>query len=277
MADLRRVAVRGPSPDADYDAARWIGGSAAIDRDAVQADHDAFVAVLEGLGCTVERLQPGLGLADAIFVYDPVWMTPVGSIQLQCAKSARKPENALLARELTNLGVPFVGALFGDAHADAGDMFWLDERTVALGRTYRTNAAGEEQLARLMAPMGIKLRTFHMPHAGGPEFCLHLMSVISPVRDDLAVVYEREAPVTLLEELAARRIQTIKVPESEYPTLACNVLAVRPGVVVMPDGNPITADLLTNAGVEVHTYPSSVLNRGEGGPTCLTRPIWRRA
>jgi N-dimethylarginine dimethylaminohydrolase len=215
-------------------------------------------------------------MADAIFVYDPVWMTPAGAIQLQCAKRARKAEGGLLIRDLMRLGVPHIGSLFGDAVADGGDMFWLDERTVALGRSYRTNAAGEEQISRLLAPMGIKVKSFHMPHGGGPELCLHLMSVISPIREDLAVVYEREAPVTLLEELAARRIETVKVPESEYATLATNVLAVRPGVVVMPAGNPITADLLTRAGVEVHTYKADTINLGEGGPTCLTRPIWRR-
>ena len=102
-----------------------------------------------------------------------------------------------------------------------------------------------------------------------------MMSVISPVRDDLAVVYEREAPITLLQELAARGINTVKVPDEEYLSLACNVLAIKPGVVVMPDGNPITAKRLKDAGVEVHTYKADVINRGEGGPTCLTRPLWR--
>jgi N-dimethylarginine dimethylaminohydrolase len=109
----------------------------------------------------------------------------------------------------------------------------------------------------------------------GPEYCLHLMSVISPIRDDLAVVYEREAPVTLLQELAKRGIKTVSVPDEEYMSLACNVLAVRPGVAVMPSGNPITAQRLRDAGVEVHTYKADVINRGEGGPTCLTRPLWR--
>lgn len=277
VAQLRRVAVRAPASDGDYQSAGWIDAARGIDTATLRAEHAAFVALLERLGCIVEHLSPAAGLADAIFVYDPVWMTPAGSIQLQCAKRVRRPENALLTRELIELGVPQVGALFGDAVADGGDLFWLDERTIALGRSYRTNALGEEQLTRLLAPMGIKVRTFHMPHAAGPEACLHLMSVVSPIRDDLAVVYEREAPVTLLEELHARRIQTIKVPDSEYATLATNVLAVSPGVVVMPDGNPMTAELLVKAGVDVHAYSATLINRGEGGPTCLTRPLWRRA
>lgn len=276
VAELRRVAVRAPGLDADYAGAHWLGAPSELDLAALTRDHAAFVALLETLGCTVERLPVAPRLADAIFVYDPVWMTQAGAIQLQCAKRARQPENALLIRDLEDLGVPMLGALFGDAVADGGDMFWLDDRTVALGRSYRTNAAGEEQLRRLLAPLGVAVKTFHLPHALGPEFCLHLMSVVSPVREDLAVVYEREAPVTLLEELRERGIQTITVPEAEYGSLACNVLAVRPGVVVMPDGNPQTADKLVAAGVEVHTYKADVINRGEGGPTCLTRPIWRR-
>jgi dimethylargininase len=131
------------------------------------------------------------------------------------------------------------------------------------------------QLREIFAAEGIEALSFHMPHAMGPEYCLHLMSVISPIRDDLAVVYEREAPVTLLQELAKRGIKTISVPDEEYMSLACNVLAVRPGVAVMPSGNPITAQLLRDAGVEVHIYKADVINRGEGGPTCLTRPLWR--
>jgi N-dimethylarginine dimethylaminohydrolase len=181
----------------------------------------------------------------------------------------------MLAGDINALGMPTVGVLIGDATADGGDMFWLDDKTVAIGRTYRTNEAGEKQLREIFAAEGIEALSFHMPHAMGPEYCLHLMSVISPIRDDLAVVYEREAPVTLLQELAKRGIKTISVPDEEYMSLACNVLAVRPGVAVMPSGNPITAQLLRDAGVEVHIYKADVINRGEGGPTCLTRPLWR--
>ena len=194
---------------------------------------------------------------------------------MQAAKEARVKEPAMLAGDINALGMPTVGVLIGDATADGGDMFWLDNTTVAIGRTYRTNEAGEKQLREIFMDEGIEALSFHMPHAMGPEFCLHLMSVISPIRDDLALVYEREAPVTLLQELAKRGIKTISVPDEEYMSLACNVLAIRPGVAVMPSGNPITAQLLRNAGIEVHIYKADVINRGEGGPTCLTRPLWR--
>ncbi len=275
VANLKRVAVRPPTRDADYQAAHWLGAPDQLDLDALQADHAAFVELLRELGCEVDVLPEAPGQPDACFVYDPAFTTPSGVIQLQGAKEARVKEPAMLAGDINALGMPTVGVLIGDATADAGDMFWLDNKTVAIGRTYRTNEAGEKQLREIFAAEGIEALAFHMPHAMGPEYCLHLMSVISPIRDDLAVVYEREAPVTLLQELAKRGIKTISVPDEEYMSLACNVLAVRPGVAVMPSGNPITAQLLRDAGVEVHIYKADVINRGEGGPTCLTRPLWR--
>lgn len=275
IAQLKRVAVRVPTRDADYAAAHWLGAPDELDLDALERDHKIFVELLRELGSTVEVLPEAPGLADAIFVYDPAFMTPSGVIQLQGAKEARVKEPSLLTGDLNELGIPTVGVLTGGATADGGDMFWLDDKTVALGRTYRTNAEGEKQLRAIFGAEGVDVKTFHMPHALGPEFCLHLMSVISPVREDLAVVYPKEAPVTLLQEIAERGIKTVEVPDEEYLSLACNVLAIKPGLVVMPDGNPVTAGKLRAAGVEVHTYPSSVINRGEGGPTCLTRPLWR--
>lgn len=275
VANLKRVAVRPPTRDADYQAAHWLGAPEQLDLDVLQTDHAAFVELLRELGCEVDVLPEAPGQADACFVYDPAFTTPTGVIQLQGAKEARVKEPAMLAGDINALGMPTVGVLIGDATADGGDMCWLDNKTVALGRTYRTNEAGEKQLRDIFAAEGIEVLTFHMPHAMGPEYCLHLMSVISPIRDDLAVVYEREAPVTLLQELAKRGIKTISVPDEEYLSLACNVLAIRPGVVVMPSGNPITAQLLRDAGIEIHIYKADVINRGEGGPTCLTRPLWR--
>lgn len=274
-AELKRVAVRVPTRDADYEAAHWLGAPKDLDFDALERDHKFFVDLLISLGCDVEVLPEAPGLPDAIFVYDPAFMTPTGVIQLQGAKEARQKEPAVLVGDLNSIGIPTVGVLLGGATSDGGDMFWLDSKTIGLGRTYRTNAEGEKQLRAIFAAEGIDVVTFHMPHALGPEFCLHLMSVISPIRNDLAVVYPKEAPVTLLQELENRGIKTVEVPDEEYLSLACNVLAIKPGVVVMPDGNPVTAGRLRDAGVEVHTYPSSVINRGEGGPTCLTRPLWR--
>ncbi|MEN9742059.1 MAG: hypothetical protein RIR66_1015, partial [Actinomycetota bacterium] len=226
VATLKRVAVRTPTRDADYQAAHWLGAPNDLDLDALIRDHGIFVELLRDLGCDVEVLPEAPGLPDAIFTYDPAFVIPSGVVQFQGAKEARKKEPSLLAGDLNALGIPTVGVLTGGATADGGDMFWLDSKTIGLGRTYRTNAEGEKQLRAIFAQDGIEVMTFHMPHALGPEFCLHMMSVISPVREDLAVVYEKEAPITLLQELEARGINTVSVPDEEYLSLACNVLAV---------------------------------------------------
>ena len=272
VAKLRRVAVRPPSMRGDYPKAHW---AEPLDLSLLQDQHARFVALLESLGCRVEILDPVDDMPDACFVYDPAFVVPGGVIQLRGAKAARVGEPPLLATQLSDLGVPVLGRLAAPATADGGDMFFLDDHTLAVGRTYRTNRAAIEQIAALVAPQGITVESFDMPHDLGPAYCLHLMSVVSPVRENLAVVYERLAPVALLQALQERGIETISVPDEDYLSLGCNVLAVAPGVAVIAAGNAATARLLRDHGVEVHEYAASEINKGEGGPTCLTRPIYR--
>ncbi len=272
VAPLTRVAVRPPSLRGDYAVAHW---AQPLDGDLLLEQHAAFVALLERLGCGVEVLPPTDDMPDACFTYDPAFVVPSGVIELRGAKAVRAGEPPLLTADLEALGVPVVGRLSGEATADGGDMFWLDPSTLAVGRSYRTNQAAIDQLRPMLAADGVNIEVFDLPHDLGPEFCLHLMSVISPVREDLAVVFERLAPVALLQALAARGIDYVCVPDEDYLSLGCNVLTVRPGVVIMAKGNDATAALLRNRGVEVHFYEASEINKGEGGPTCLTRPIKR--
>jgi len=269
---LERVAVRPPSPRGDYVVAHW---AQPLDLDLLARQHADFVALLQRLGCTVEVLPSEDDMPDAIFTYDPAFVTPGGVIEFRGAKQVRAGEPPLLSTQLQDLGIPLLGRLTAPATADGGDMFWLDRTTLAIGRGYRTNQAAIDQVTEMLAPLGISVERFDLPHDMGPEYCLHLMSVVSPVRDDLAVVYERLAPVALLQALAARGIEMIPVPEEDYASLGCNILAVAPGVVVIAEGNDATAKALRDHGVEVHTYAASEINKGEGGPTCLTRPILR--
>ena len=153
-------------------------------------------------------------------------------------------------------------------------MFWLDATTLAVGRSYRTNDAAIDQLRQILEP-DVTVTAFDVPHGLGPDFCLHLMSVVSPVREDLAVVYEPLAPVCLLHELHTRGVEVLPLPEEDNLTLGCNVLAIRPGVAVIASGNDATVALLRDHGVEVHVYEASEISKGEGGPTCLTRPLLR--
>ena len=272
VAPLTRVAVRPPSPRGDYAVAHW---AQPLDSALLLEQHAAFVALLQRLGCGVELLPPTDDMPDACFTYDPAFVIPSGVIELRGAKAVRAGEPPLLTADLEALGVPVVGRLSGEATADGGDMFWLDTSTLAVGRSYRTNQAAIDQLRPMLAADGVSIEVFDLPHDLGPEFCLHLMSVISPVREDLAVIFERLAPVALLQALAARGIEYVCVPDEDYLSLGCNVLTVRPGVVIMANGNDATAALLRNRGVEVYFYEASEINKGEGGPTCLTRPIKR--
>jgi dimethylargininase len=269
---LARVAVRPPSPRGDYAVAHW---AEPLDLDLLARQHAEFVALLESLGCGVEVLPAQEDMPDAIFTYDPAFVVPSGIIELRGAKEVRKGEPPLLTVQLEDLGIPVAGRLTAPATADGGDMFWLDATTLAVGRTYRTNQAAHDQLRAILEPIGVTVETFDLPHDMGPDYCLHLMSVVSPVRENLAVVYERLAPVALLQALAVRGIETINVPDEDYVSLGCNILAVAPGVVVIAEGNNATIAKLRDHGVEVHTYAASEINKGEGGPTCLTRPLLR--
>ncbi|MGA0980613.1 MAG: dimethylarginine dimethylaminohydrolase family protein, partial [Candidatus Nanopelagicales bacterium] len=223
----------------------------------------------------VVMLPPLEGLPDSCFTYDPAFVVNDGVITLRAAKDVRVGEGERLGADLAAVGVPTIAALSGAATADGGDMFWIDDTTLAVGRSYRTNAVAVAQLEQILRPRGVRVEVYDVPHDQGPEWCLHLMSVVSPVREDLAVVYERLAPVAMLEELRRRGVELLPIPEEDWLTLGCNVLAVAPGVVVIASGNEATAEALAARGCEVHVYAASEISKGEGGPTCLTRPIWR--
>lgn len=272
VGELVSVAVRPPSMRGDYAVAHW---AQPLDLDLLAEQHAQFVALLERLGCDVARLDPVDDMPDAIFTYDPCFVAGAGLIELKAGKVVRAGEPPLLSSELQVLGVPLIGRLTGEATADGGDMFWLDDHTLAVGRSYRTNDAAIAQLRDMLEPV-VTIEAFDLPHDMGPEYCLHLMSVVSPVREDLAVVYERLAPIRLLEALRSRGVELLSLPEEDYATLGCNVLTIRPGVVVIASGNDATVELLRNHGVEVHVYQASEISKGEGGPTCLTRPLLRR-
>ena len=272
VADLKRVAVRPPSIRGDYVMAHW---AQPLDLALLAEQHAEFVSLLQDLGTEVTILEPVDDMPDAIFTYDPAFVVGNGVIELRGAKAVRAGEPPLLTAELEELGIPVVGRLTAAATADGGDMFWLDGSTLAIGRGYRTNQEAIDQITEMLRPSGIAVERFDLPHDQGPEYCLHLMSVVSPVREDLAVVYPQLAPVALLQALRSRGIEMISVPEEDYHSLGCNVLTIRPGEVVIAEGNQATAELLRNHGVKVHTYAASEINKGEGGPTCLTRPLLR--
>jgi dimethylargininase len=274
VAALRRVLVRCPAISGDFAGAGWRQPDPA----ALRQQHDAFCELLDQLGCQVTVAAEADQLVDATYVRDPGLVLGDGAVLFQMIKPARQAEPPLLGLALAAAGVPVRARLSGAAYADGGDFIWLDEQTLLIGRSYRTNAVGVSQLAEILAPDQVTVRSVDLPHDQGPEHVLHLMSVISPVADQLAVVFPPLCPVALMQELADRQVTVVPVPEHEYLTMACNVLPVRPGVVVMLDGNPATRTALERHGCEVHVYAGSEISiKGDGGPTCLTAPIWRES
>ena len=179
-----------------------------------------------------------------------------------------------MAADVVEAGVPLLGRLEAPATAEGGDTVWLDERTLLVGRGYRTNGAGVEALASALP--GVDVIAFDLPHLHGPGEVLHLMSLVSPLADDVAVVYLPLLPVRLVELLVERGVRLVEVPEEEFWTMGPNVLALAPRVALALDGNPVTRGRMEAAGVDVRIYAGDELSRlGDGGPTCLTRPLLR--
>lgn len=277
VAPLRRVLVRKPAPPAIEDEFKRFGYPRAVDHDRTESEHDAFRALLAESGVEVVTAGPDdAGLLDAIFAYDPSLMTDAGAVLLRPGKELRLPEVDLAERTYAELGIPVIGRIEAPGTVEGGDTLWLDERTLAVGRGYRTNSEGIRQLAALLAPYGIETITADLPHWRGPDECLHLMSFISPVADGLAVVYLPLMSVAIVQELQRRRWSFIEVPDEEFETHGCNVLALAPKRVLVCDGSPITRSRLQTAGCEVLAYTGNELSHNRaGGPTCLTRPILR--
>jgi len=274
-ATLRDVLVKPPGPAfgrAFDDPAH--GFLRPVDLDRARREHDGLVATLDALGARVHVLdhEPADD-PDLVYVFDPLLVTDAGAIPLRPGKPNRSDEPALLERWLNDAGVPTAGRIEAPGTVEAGDTVWLRDGLFVIGRTLRTNDAGAKQLAAIV---GGDARIVDVPYWKGPAELVHLMSVISPVSDDLAVVFLQLLPAGLHEWLVELGIRMVEVPEEEYPTLGCNVLAVRPGVVVVADGNPVTRRGLEAAGVEVHAIAlGEVGENGSGGVTCLTRPILR--
>jgi dimethylargininase len=244
-----------------------------VDLDVARREHDAFVETLASLGPRVHVLETELSTPDLVYTFDPLLVTDRGAIPLRPGKPNRAPEPAAIEAWTTAAGIPTLGRIEAPGTIEGGDTFWLQPDLFCIGRTLRTNVDGVAQLADLV---GGDVRVFDVPYWRGPAELIHLMSVISPVADDLAVVYLPLLPVGLWQLLQDLDIRMVEVPDEEFPTLGCNVLAVRPGVVILAEGNPRTAAALAAAGCEVHTYPATEIGvNGSGGPTCMTRPILR--
>lgn len=238
-----------------------------------------FISLLEETVPEIHYLprDSGTGL-DSMYLRDAVLISDKGAVLLNMGKELRAGEPTAAGDFLIELDIPILGAIQEPGKVEGGDVIFLDEMTLVVGQGYRTNTEGILQLKALTAGFIQEQVVVPLPHWEGPDDVLHLMSLISPVDHDLAVVYSKLLPVPFREWLLGRGMELIEVPDKEYATMACNVLAVAPRRCIMLSGNPYTKSLLIKEGAEVREYQGEEISRkGAGGPTCLTRPLLRSA
>ena len=283
FAPLTRVVVKHVRDAFRTEAAiadQWqrLNFSAAPDLARAAGEQDRFIELLRTAGAHVDFLPTDeTTTLDSIYARDASLVSPRGLILCRMGKAAREDEPTAQERAFTTLrdAPAIAGRIDPPGRLEGGDVVWLDERTIVVGRGYRTNASGIQQLRALLGEE-IELVTVPLPHWRGTADVMHLMSLISPVDRDLAVVYSRLLPVPFRQLLLDRGYHFVEVPDEEFESMGCNVLALSPGRCVMLTGNPQTRGALERAGVEVIEYVGNEISvKGAGGPTCLTRPIAR--
>jgi N-dimethylarginine dimethylaminohydrolase len=280
---LVRVAIKHPR-DAFVDAptidAQWkaLDFTAPPDLPRAIDEYDRFVELLKSAGAAVDFLPHDRRTTlDSIYARDASIVTPRGMILCRMGKAARDGEPAAQEQGFTGFAppVPIAGRIEAPGRLEGGDLIWLDDRTVVVGRGYRSNGDGIRQLRVLLGP-DVLVVEVPLPHWRGERDVMHLMSLLSPVDHDLAVVYSPLLPVPAREWLLDRGLRFVEVPDEEFATMGTNVLAVAPRRCVMLIGNPRTRAALERAGAEVMVYEGQEISvKGAGGPTCLTRPIVR--
>jgi N-dimethylarginine dimethylaminohydrolase len=277
IAPLRRVVVRTPAASRGPEDATRFGYPDPPDDEKARSEHAAFIDILTGHGIEVIVAEPGeAGNPDAIFMFDPSFMTDEGVILLRPGKDLRRPEVALSEAIWHELAIPVVGDIEEPGTVEGGDILWIDTHTVAVGESYRTNAQGIDQLEIFLRAANVDVVRVQLPHWHGEQECLHLLSLLSPVAEGVAVAYLKLLPVPFVKELRLRGWSFIDVPDEEFATQATNILALAPGKLLMLKDNPVTIQRLREMGYEVLTYTGDEISHNRaGGPTCLTNPLLR--
>ncbi|MBB1249301.1 dimethylarginine dimethylaminohydrolase family protein [Rhizobium sp. G21] len=278
---LARVLMRRPGKSLlAADPQEWHYGPT-FDAPKAIEQYQAFARLVEQSGAEILWLEDeGDGLADSMFTQDPSFVTEQGAVILRMGKPLRRQEAYLHEAAYRAAGIPILGRLEAPGTVESGDCVWLDKQTLCIGRGVRSNQAGIDQLQTILAPLGVTVLGFDLPLWQGEEACLHLMSVISPLAEDLALVHAPLLPASFYLLLKERGIRMIVAPPEEFADsngLNLNVLPTSPYKVIMIDGFPKTKAAMEAAGCEVQTFAADALCIAcEGGPTCLTRPILRR-
>ena len=279
---IRRVLIKSPENayknqvniDSQYQDLNYFGKP-----DFVRSleDYESFRSILKKSGVEIHDLPADdITSLDSIYTHDPCLISNSGVVLCSMGKILRQKEPEMISKYFKSLNIPIIGKISPPGKLEGGDIVWIDNRTVAVGVGYRSNLEGIAQLKEILSGDVDEIIPVHLPHWTGPSDCLHLMSNISPINRDLFLVYSKLLPVSFREYLLDRGIKLLEVPDDEYESMGCNVLAIAPKKVIMIEGNNITKNLLEKEGVDVSTYPGLEISyKGAGGPTCLTRPFLR--
>lgn len=244
-----------------------------------QSEYSFFENLLQTNHSKIKKFEKNASVTmDSIYCRDASIATDRGMILCTMGKAGRMNEPAAAEKIYREMGLPILGRIEAPGSVEGGDVAWLDQHTLAIGRTYRTNAEGIRQMRALLAPSDVGVVEVQLPHYKGPSDVFHLMSIFSPVAKDLAVVYSPLMPIVFRDELINRGYQLVEVPDQEFESMGCNVLAIGPRQCIMVKGNETTKARLMQAGCIVLEYEGQEISyKGGGGPTCLTRPLWRKA
>ena len=279
---IRRVLIKSPENayknqvniDSQYQDLNYFGKP-----DFVRSleDYESFRSILKKSGVEIHDLPADdITSLDSIYTHDPCLISNSGVVLCSMGKILRQKEPEMISKYFKSLNIPIIGKISPPGKLEGGDIVWIDNRTVAVGVGYRSNLEGIAQLKEILSGDVDEIIPVHLPHWTGPSDCLHLMSNISPIDRDLFLVYSKLLPVSFREYLLDRGIKLLEVPDDEYESMGCNVLAIAPKKVIMIEGNDVTKNLLEKEGVDVSTYPGLEISyKGAGGPTCLTRPFLR--
>ena len=260
--------------NSEYKSLNFLG---APDLEESSKEFEQFTKILNSFNIKLYFIgEDDLATIDSIYTHDPLIISNNGAIICNMGKKNRIPEKVAIKNFLKSKNIPILGEITAPGKLEGGDVVWINQNTIAVGIGYRTNMDGIKQLSNLLTDNVEEIIPVPLPHWNGPKDCLHLMSNLSPIDHNLFLVYPRLLPVNFIEYLLENNIELINVPDEEYETMACNVLAIAPKEVIMIEGNPLTKNLLEKNNVKVYTYKGSEISlKGSGGPTCLTKPLFR--
>lgn len=274
IKNVRHAFVNEATVSAQWKALNYLGKP---NLTKAEQEYQKFETLLKSEGTELHYFPEDSTVSmDSVYCRDAAIATDAGVIICNMGKPARVPEPEAERKAFEKMGIKILGRIQAPGTVEGGDVAWLDEKTLAVGHTYRTNPEGIEQLRALLKPTGVTVLSVPLPHYKGPSDVFHLMSILSPVDKNLAVVYSPLMPIVFRQELLARGYRLVEVPDDEFDSMGCNVLAIAPRKCLVVAGNPKTKAALENAGCSVLEYEGQEISvKGGGGPTCLTRPMER--